>query len=97
MQQEAVIGGITEGEGWRKHLGALMLGVYDQGKLRYVGNTGTGFSDAQIKDLLQKLTDTCPFEPKPKANVPVRWVEPRLVCEVAFHEWASDGKMRAPS
>jgi bifunctional non-homologous end joining protein LigD len=46
MQQEAVIGGITEGEGWRKHLGALMLGVYDQGKLRYVGNTGTGFSDA---------------------------------------------------
>jgi bifunctional non-homologous end joining protein LigD len=44
MQQEAVIGGITEGEGWRKHLGALMLGVYDQGRLRYVGNTGTGFS-----------------------------------------------------
>jgi bifunctional non-homologous end joining protein LigD len=69
MQQEAVIGGITEGEGWRKHLGALMLGVYDQGRLRYVGNTGTGFSDAQINDLLKMLkpyfTDTCPFEPKP--------------------------------
>ena len=78
-----------------------MLGVYDQGRLRYVGNTGTGFSDAQINDLLKMLkpyfTDTCPFEPKPKANAPVKWVEPRLVCEVAFHEWTSDGKMRAPS
>jgi bifunctional non-homologous end joining protein LigD len=101
MQQEAVIGGITEWEGWRKHLGALMLGVYDQGKLRYVGNAGTGFSDAQIKDLLKKLkpyfTDTCPFEIKPKTSACVQWVEPRLVCEVAFQEWTSDGKMRAPS
>ena len=44
MQQEAVIGGITEPSGSRKHFGALMLGVYDQGKLRYVGHTGTGFS-----------------------------------------------------
>jgi bifunctional non-homologous end joining protein LigD len=53
MQQEAVIGGITEPSGSRKHFGALMLGVYDQGKLRYVGHTGTGFSDEMLKDILK--------------------------------------------
>jgi bifunctional non-homologous end joining protein LigD len=56
MQQEAVIGGITEPSGSRKHFGALMLGVYDQGKLRYVGHTGTGFSDEMLKDILKRLT-----------------------------------------
>jgi bifunctional non-homologous end joining protein LigD len=50
MQQETVIGGITEPSGSRKHFGALMLGVYDGGKLRYVGHTGT-FSDEMLKDL----------------------------------------------
>src|SRR5215469_16399687 len=58
-------------------------------------------SDALLKDLFGKLrpyfTDRCPFTQKPKANAPVRWVEPRFVCEVAFQEWTSDGKMRAPS
>jgi bifunctional non-homologous end joining protein LigD len=56
MRQEAVIGGITELAGSRKHFGALMLGVYDQGKLRYVGHTGTGFSENILKDILKRLT-----------------------------------------
>jgi bifunctional non-homologous end joining protein LigD len=43
------------------------------------------------------FADTCPFETKPKTSARVQWVEPRLVCEVAFQEWTSDGKMRAPS
>jgi Mannitol dehydrogenase Rossmann domain/ATP dependent DNA ligase C terminal region len=43
------------------------------------------------------FTEKCPFTPKPKANAPVKWVEPRFVCEVAFQEWTSDGIMRAPS
>jgi len=51
---------------------ALMLGVYDKGRLQYVGHTGTGFSEALLKDLLGILTpyfiDSCPFTPKPKAN-----------------------------
>src|SRR5260370_14290968 len=51
MQQEAVIGGITEGEGSRKFFGALMLGVYDGGRLCYMGNIGTGFSDLMLKDV----------------------------------------------
>ena len=47
--------------------------------------------------LEQYFTDICPFTPKPKANAPVKWVKPKVVCEVAFQEWTSDGKMRAPS
>jgi bifunctional non-homologous end joining protein LigD len=100
MQQEAVIGGITEPSGGRHYFGALMLGLYDKGRLQYVGHIGTGFSEA-LKDLFGKLTpyftDRCPFTPKPKANAPVKWVEPRFVCEVPFQEWTTDGKMRAPS
>jgi bifunctional non-homologous end joining protein LigD len=77
MQQEAVIGGITEPSGGRHYFGALMLGVYDKGRLQYVGHTGTGFSEALPKDLFGKLaphfTDRCPFVPKPKGNAPVKW------------------------
>jgi bifunctional non-homologous end joining protein LigD len=101
MQQEAVIGGITEGSGSRKYFGALMLGVYENDRLCYVGDTGTGFSESALKEVYSRLkpyfTDTCPFETKPKTSARVQWVEPRLVCEVAFQEWTSDGKMRAPS
>jgi bifunctional non-homologous end joining protein LigD len=101
MQQEAVIGGITEGSGSREYFGALMLGVYENDRLCYVGDTGTGFSESALKEVYSRLkpyfTDTCPFETKPKTSARVQWVEPRLVCEVAFQEWTSDGKMRAPS
>ena len=77
MQQEAVIGSITEPSGGRHYFGALMLGVYDKSRLQYIGHTGTGFSEALPKDLFGKLaphfTDRCPFVPKPKGNAPVKW------------------------
>jgi bifunctional non-homologous end joining protein LigD len=67
-----------------------MLGVYDKGRLQYVGHTGTGFSESMLKDLFYEadalFTDRCPFTPRPRANAPVRWVEPRLACEVAFQD-----------
>jgi bifunctional non-homologous end joining protein LigD len=54
-----------------------------------------------LKEVYDRLkpyfTETCRFTPEPKANAPVKWVKPKLVCEVAFQEWTSDGKMRAPS
>jgi len=54
-----------------------------------------------FKDILKQLTphftDTCPFDPKPKANAQVQWVKMRLVCEVAFQEWTSDCKLRVPA
>jgi bifunctional non-homologous end joining protein LigD len=55
MQQKAVIGGITEPSGGRHYFGASLLGVYDNGRLQYVGHTGTGFSEALLKYLFGKL------------------------------------------
>jgi bifunctional non-homologous end joining protein LigD len=100
LRQEAVIGGFTEGQGARKGLGALVLGVYENGDLVYVGHAGTGFTDETLTDLRSRLDglvqEACPFKKRPQTNAPVRWVEPRLVCEVSFGEWTNDGNMRHP-
>jgi bifunctional non-homologous end joining protein LigD len=100
LRQEAVIGGFTEGKGARKELGSLVLGVYENGDLVYVGHAGTGFSDQTLADLLSRLQPlvqaTCPFKKRPQVNARVHWVEPRLVCEVSFGEWTNDGNMRHP-
>ncbi|HSB92826.1 MAG TPA: non-homologous end-joining DNA ligase [Flavitalea sp.] len=100
MRQEAVITGFTEGRGSRKHFGALVLGIYDKGKLEYIGHTGSGFDESALGMIYQKLeslvTDTCPFEKVPKTKMPVTWVKPKLVCEVKFQEWTRDNSMRHP-
>ncbi len=100
LRQEAVIGGFTEGRGGRKYFGALVLGVYDNGKLRYIGHTGGGFDDKALETMYEKLEalkqDECPFETKPQTNAPVTWVKPKLVCEVRFTGWTQEGQMRHP-
>jgi bifunctional non-homologous end joining protein LigD len=99
-RQEAVIGGFTEPHGSRRGLGALVLGVYEDKDLVYIGHTGGGFDDASLGDLrsrLEPLTQrACPFHAKPKTNAPVHWVQPHLVCEVTFQQWTEDGIMRQP-
>jgi bifunctional non-homologous end joining protein LigD len=99
-RQEAVIGGFTAPRGRRVGLGALVLGVYDGDRLVYIGHTGGGLDARALGDLTARLTDletaACPFATRPRTNAPVRWVEPRLVCEVAFQEWTADGRMRQP-
>jgi bifunctional non-homologous end joining protein LigD len=99
-RQEAVIGGFTRPRGSRKRLGALVLGVYDGDELVYVGHTGTGFSDKGLDDIYAKLAPlvraSCPFKKRPATNMPARWVEPTLVCEVAFQEWTEERLMRHP-
>ena len=106
MRQEFVICGWTAGYGNRAaRFGALALGMRKGGELVYVGNCGTGFSDAVIDDLAKRLAPleraTSPFTPEPKMQKvrkgDVVWVEPRLVCEVEFAEWTHDGHLRAPS
>ncbi len=101
MTQEAVIGGFTEPGGVRKHFGALILGVYENDDLVYIGHTGGGFSEktlTEIRDKLEPLVrKTSPFKIKPKTNRAVKWVEPELVCEVFFHGWTNDGLMRQPT
>jgi bifunctional non-homologous end joining protein LigD len=101
LQQEAVICGYTAPRGSRKLLGALILGIYEKGHLKYIGHTGTGFSEKFIEELkprLDKLAQTqAPFAQIPKTNSPVTWLKPQLVCEVAFHEWTQQGYMRQPA
>ena len=105
-RQEFVIAGYTKGQGRRTgRFGSLVLGVWEEGSLRYVGNVGTGFNDEEIELILDRLR---PLEQPASAfaEVPkmpkvrkgdVVWVRPELVCEVEFVEWTHDGRLRAPS
>lgn len=100
LRQEVVIGGYTEPRGGRKYLGSLVVGVYENGDLRYVGHSGGGIPDQQRKQLKDKLAGlerkTSPFIIEPKPNAPVHWVKPELVCEMSFSEWTQEGYMRHP-
>lgn len=98
--QEAVIAGYTAPGGSRNYFGALVLGVWDNDRLKYVGHTGSGFTQKTLKetwDLLQPLVqDSSPFAEKVKTNMPVTWVLPELVCEIKFTEVTRDGMLRHP-
>jgi bifunctional non-homologous end joining protein LigD len=105
-RQEFVIAGYTKGSGRRaKSFGSLILGAYRGNELVYVGNCGTGFDEAEIQRLLELLRPLerpdPPFREVPKMprvrKGDIVWVEPRLVCEVAFSEWTHDGRLRQPS
>jgi len=101
QQQEVVIAGFTAPRGGRQHLGALIVGVYDDGKLRYTGHTGGGFDEKTLKKVFDQLrpliVSESPFSGKPpKTNEKPTWVSPELVCTVKFSEWTNDGIMRQP-
>jgi bifunctional non-homologous end joining protein LigD len=97
-RQEFVICGYTHGE--RDTFSSLVLGVHEDGKLRWVGNVGTGFNDRTLREIYRRLapleTTKSPFAKKPAMLRDVTWVEPKLVCECKFSEWTKDGKLRAP-
>ena len=104
-RQEFVVAGYTKGQGRRANgFGSLVLAVHEEGGLRWVGNVGTGFDDAEIRRLLDKLKplrrDDTPLPEVPKMpkvrKGDVVWVEPRLVAEARFAEWTHDGRLRAP-
>ncbi|PWU09522.1 MAG: DNA ligase D [Terriglobia bacterium] len=99
-EQEFVIGGFTEPQGDRQYFGALVLGVFDGTKLRWVGNVGTGFDQKMLASLFQRLTPlvtkACPFEERPKPDRGMTWVRPELVCQVKYAHWTEDKRLRAP-
>jgi len=99
-EQEFVIGGFTEPQGDRDYFGALVLGVQDEGKLRWVGNVGTGFDRKTLAALDEKLRpriiEKCPFTPRPKPDRGMTWVQPELVAQVRFANWTTDNRLRAP-
>jgi len=101
LSQELVIGGWLPGEGGRRDtLGSLAVGFYEDGRLRYAGNVGTGFTQQTLSEVLAELKKRArpdsPFEGRqpPKA---VRFVEPELVAEVEFRGWTKTRTLRQPS
>jgi len=101
-RQELVIGGWLPGEGRRTDsIGALLMGTFEDGGLRYAGRVGTGFTEQTLADLARGLArlkrPESPFIAGPKLPRESQFVEPELVAEIEFREWTSEGVMRAPS
>ena len=102
-RQEFVIAGFTISDKGLPGFGALILGVYDKGKLVYAGRAGTGYSIQERIALRKKLDPlvqpSTPFAVKPKDPGLKRavWTKPKLVGEVAFTEWTDEGSVRHPS
>jgi len=98
---DSVIFGYTRGEGTRREtFGALILGLYDAGTPVYVGKVGTGFSERALELLTQAFRDLQTKEPTlGQVNIPeqVTWLQPILVCEVAYQAVTKDHKLRMPS
>jgi bifunctional non-homologous end joining protein LigD len=98
-EQEFVVGGFTEPSNGSHGIGALLLGYYEDDKLVYSGRTGTGFTQKThriLRDQLDKLrqTDT-PFDnPPAEARKGAICVKPKLVAQVSFATWTSDGLVR---
>jgi bifunctional non-homologous end joining protein LigD len=111
-EQEFVIGGFTPPGGSRSHFGALLLGYFKNGKLRYAGKCGAGFDHEKLATLhhefLKRKIATCPFSDLPRGRSrggvgmtaavmrTVTWVKPVLVCQVRFSEWTDEGSLRQP-
>ncbi len=97
--QELVIGGFTAPKGSRTGFGALLVGYYDDGALRYAGKVGTGFDHRLLADMRRQMDRMAQARP-PFADPPrerdVTWVAPRLVGQFGFTEWTRDGRLRHP-
>ena len=100
FEQELVIGGFTDPEGARSHFGALLLGYYEGRDLRYAGKVGTGFTQRTLQDLHARMAPLerpePPFAGKPPVRKGAHWLRPKLVAQIGFSEWTTDGKLRHP-
>jgi len=101
-EQEFVIGGFTPPSKGGHGIGAILLGYYDHGKLIYAGRSGTGFTQKTRRNLRERLDKLLeknpPFESLPaEARRNARWVNPKLVAQVAFATWTSDNLVRQAS
>jgi len=97
---DCVVFGFTPGEGARAGtFGALLLGLYDEGRPNYVGRVGTGFTDADLRGTRNTLeglrTDTLWFT-DPDIPEGSTWVRPKLVAQVGYQEATRDLRLRAP-
>jgi len=97
---DAVVAGWTAPRRSRKYFGALVLGLYRDGTLQFIGSVGTGFDEAkqkQIFDALQEMrAATSAFESVPRLAEEVEWVRPEMVARVKFANWTDGENLRAP-
>ncbi len=100
-QHEAIICGFSKNRDSDRVFSSLVLGVYKEGRLTYLGQAGTGFTEKSQVELMKKMkplvTAGRPFDKDPKIGKPTTWLEPELVCEVKYTELTQEGIMRHPS
>ena len=101
---DCVVGGYTDPEGSRQYFGSLVLGLYKSGRLIHVGQAGTGFNQAMLKEMSQVMSRLeskhSPFDGIVDA-AHAHWIRPELVAEIKFTEWTHETregglKLRAP-
>lgn len=101
LTEETLICGYTESDSSGKLFGSLILGMYAEDKLKYVGNCGSGFNTQEQHWLMKQLKKLGVAENPfgKKINLKGRkpnWTSPQLICEVHFSEWTSNRIMRHP-
>lgn len=98
-EDEFVIAGFTAPSGSREHFGALLLGVFEKGRLRYVGKVGTGFNRKRLADLYRQfrplVVKECPFA-EALHGKDVTYLKPKLVAQISYQELTADKKLRQP-
>jgi bifunctional non-homologous end joining protein LigD len=99
-EQELVVGGWVKGTGRAVDLGALLVGVHEDGQLRYAGKVGAGFTNDSRAELLAAVAPLAAADP-PFATPPPRaaardahWLRPELVIRAEFAGWTGDGLVR---
>jgi bifunctional non-homologous end joining protein LigD len=102
-RQEFVIGGYTFSDKKARGISSLLLGVYEDRKFVYAGRAGTGLSETDVKDLLDKFAGIKrkepPFQiaPKARSHEKITWLEPELVAEIQFFQWTKKNLLRQAS
>jgi bifunctional non-homologous end joining protein LigD len=100
QEEEFVIGGFTRPEGTRQHFGAILVGAWDDGRLRYAGKVGTGYTAKTLTVLMGRFAPlvrpSSPFSDAPRERR-VTWLEPELVAQIGFTELTDDGRLRHPT
>jgi bifunctional non-homologous end joining protein LigD len=103
-RQEFVVAGFAPSTADARAVGALVLGVYERGKLKYAGRTGTGFTHDVARSLYRTLksyerntTPLAVLPPEERGRRGPIWVEPKIVVEVNFHGWTHGDRVRQAS
>ena len=99
-EQEFAVCGWTDSRTTDRPFGALLLGYYEDGALKYAGHTGSGFNQRELERVIRLLKPleiaAPPFTTRPRTNQRPHWTKPSLVAQVKFTEWTDDGLLRHP-